>query len=136
MLGTMRLKVVAGALVAAAVLAGAGACRAGIVTFSGVDPNGLETRIPHPISDAARDNFRAGLTGVGTETFESFTPGTTPATLVFPGAGSASFMGAPLVQSVPLGTNGAGRYPISGNNYLEASTQLFGITFTKPVAAF
>ena len=123
-------------LVAGLILAGAANSHAGIITISGIDPNGPEVRIPHPNADAAQASFFANLSGVGTETFESFAPNTTPATLVFPGAGSASFSGAPLVASVPTGTNGAGRYPISGNNYLEAATGSFGVTFTQPIAAF
>src|SRR5262245_22862008 len=86
--------------------------RASIMTFSGVDanPGVTEQRILHPNSDAARANFLAGLLGVGTETFESFVSNTTPSTLTFPGAGTATFSGNPVVVFVQPGvTDGAGR---------------------------
>lgn len=90
----------------------------------------------HINSDAARNAFLTNLVGVGTETFESFPDGTgTPLSLLFPGAGSATLNGTGFVDNVPTGTNGVGRYPISGNQYWE-STSSFSINFSDPVAAF
>jgi hypothetical protein len=89
-----------------------------------------------PNADAARNNFLANLVGVGTENFESFTPGTTsPLSLTFPGAGNATLNGGGLISSVPTGTNGVGRYPISGNQYWETSSNFF-IDFEESIAAF
>jgi hypothetical protein len=76
---------------------------------------------------------------VGTETFDSFPNGTgAPLALTFPGAGTATLNGDfnTTVISVPSGTNGFGRYPISGNNYWEAVTDSFTIDFSTPISAF
>lgn len=90
----------------------------------------------HPNADAARAAFLGQLIGVGTETFESFAAGTAaPLSLVFPGAGTATLTGSGYVETVASGTNGFGRYPISGNNYWETGDVL-GVTFSDPVAAF
>ncbi len=108
------------------------------VTFFGEDLGlGEATRLPsHPNSDAARTAFLSNLTGVGTETFESFGTGTAaPLALSFPGAGTATLNGSGYVETVPAGTNGYGRYPISGNNYWEAGSA-FSIAFANPIAAF
>jgi hypothetical protein len=98
---------------------------------------GESTRLTsHPNADAARDSFLAGLTGVGTEDFESFATGTSlPITLDFGAAGSATLDDGGYVAYVPTGTNGVGRYPISGDKYLETGTDLV-IDFTEAQAAF
>lgn len=90
----------------------------------------------HPNADAAQAAFLANLVGVGTEDFEGFAAGTpAPLAIAFPGAGTATLSGGGAVANVPVGTNGVGRYPISGNQYWETGTA-FAITFDQPVAAF
>jgi hypothetical protein len=85
-----------------------------------------------PNSSAAEANFLVNLSGVGTETFESKTPWFAPGVLVFPGAGTATMTGD---ATVVAGHSGAGRYPISGTNWVETSTNL-AIDFDSPMAAF
>jgi hypothetical protein len=113
--------------------------QAGTTTFFGEDLGlGEGTRLTtHANADAARASFLAGLTGVGTEDFESFAAGTmAPLAVVFPGAGTATLLGNGEIFEVPAGqTNGFGRYPISGIRYWEASDE-FRITFDQPIAAF
>lgn len=90
-----------------------------------------------PNANAARTNFFSNLVGVGTETFEGFAANTnTPIPVVFPSAGTATIGGGGAVISVPTGTNGFGRYPISGNQFLQASSAALTIAFSAPVAAF
>jgi hypothetical protein len=92
-------------------------------------------RISHPNADAARTNFFSNLSGVGTESFESFPAGSTTVSPNFGAAGTATLSGG-TVQSQPSGTNGAGRYPISGNQFYETSNATFTIAFNQPIAAF
>lgn len=113
------------------------------VTFFGEDPGlGETTRLSaHSNADAARASFFSNLVGVGTQTFESFPANQgTPLSVTFPGAGTASLegqgTGGGVTASVPSGTNGAGRYPISGNIYWEVSSSNFHIQFGSRVAAF
>ena len=108
------------------------------ITFFGEDLNNdPDVRIPHPNSDAARALFLSNLTGTGTETFESFAAGTgTPLPISFPGAGTATLTGSGVVLSQPVGTNGTGRYPISGDQYWDtAAGGDFVINFSDPIAA-
>ena len=104
--------------------------------------NSATTRLAStPNATAASNSFLANLIGVGTETFETIAPGTgVPLNLNFPGAGAATLAGGNgQVVSVPVGTNGFGRYPISGSNYFEVTALAagtFNITFGAPVAAF
>jgi hypothetical protein len=107
------------------------------VTFFGEDLNHSEsTRIAsHPKSDAARASFFSNLTGVGTETFESFATGATTINPTFSGAGTATLSGG-VISNVPVGTDGFGRYPISGNKFYEVDAQNFTINFNSPIAAF
>ena len=108
-------------------------------TFFGEDLGlGESTRLSsHLNADNARNAFLSNLVGVGTETFESYSDGAVPTTLNFVGAGTATFAaGSGYVTTVATGTNGVGRYPISGINYLETSSSSFSIDFSAPVAAF
>lgn len=107
------------------------------VTFFGEDLGlGEMVRVPHPNADAAQALFFSHLTGVGTESFEGFATNVpAPLLLSFPGAGSATLNGSGHVETVPTGTNGFGRYPISGNNYWETGNA-FSIAFANPIAAF
>jgi hypothetical protein len=116
----------------------------GYTIFSGEDlNNSATTRLAStPNSTAASNNFLASLIGVGTETFEGFATGTpAPLNLTFPGAGAATLAGGNgAIRTVAPGTtNGAGRYPISGNNFWEVNAGgggNFTVTFGAPVAAF
>lgn len=107
-------------------------------TFFGEDLGaGENTRLAaHPNADTARANFFSNLVGVGTETFESFVSGSgAPLAVSFGVAGSATINGDGSVDSQPTGTNGVGRYPISGNQFWETGS-VFSIDFSDPVAAF
>ncbi len=107
-------------------------------TFFGEDLGlGESTRLlSHPNADAAQADFLANLVGVGTEDFESFASGTgAPLAANFGSAGTATFQGGGNVANVPTGTNGVGRYPISGDQYWE-SGGAFSIDFDAPIAAF
>jgi hypothetical protein len=108
------------------------------VTFFGQDTGlGESTRLAtHPNADNAKNSFLGFLVGVGTENFESYANGTgAPLAISFPGAGTATITGTGSIVSVPTGTNGFGRYPISGNQFWEA-TSSFAIDFSSPIAAF
>lgn len=136
---TVMAKIKAGAV--AVLLAGAAplSATAAPLIFFGEDlGQGESVRLAAtPNADAARTSFFSNLVGVGTETFESFAAGTnSPINVVFPSAGTATIGGGGTVQSVPTGTNGFGRYPISGNQFLEASSDALTLTFSAPVAAF
>ena len=111
--------------------------------FSGIDPNGnpLLNLLPNiPNSTAAKNNFLEQLQGVGTETFESMVDGqAVPLDLVFPGAGTATLVGAnAMIKSTPEGsTSGSGRYGTSPSHYLEVDGGIdFNIEFSQSVAAF
>jgi len=111
------------------------------VTFFGEDLNGNPNAplATFPNSKAAQNSFFANLTGVGTQTFESFANGTTtPFSISFPGAGTATLTGTgDAVTALAAGTtNGFGRYPTSGTNYLEVDSGDFAIQFGAAVAAF
>jgi hypothetical protein len=118
----------------------AGSANASITTFYGEDLGlGEDTRLAStPNADAAQASFLAALIGVGTESFEGFSDGDTPPlALVFPGAGTATLTGSDMeVERITSGTNGYGRYPTDGDQYLEGSTASFDISFSDPVAAF
>lgn len=108
------------------------------VTFFGEDLGlGEATRLlAHPNADAAQTAFLANLVGVGTENFESFSNGTgAPLPIVFPGAGTATINGTGSIVTQATGTNGYGRYPISGDNFWESGSN-FSISFSDPIAAF
>jgi len=74
----------------------------------------------------AVDNFEEFANGVGL-----------PLTLTFAGATSATLDGpAGFIQTLSSGTNGFGRFPISGNNYLETDAAALTLTFAAPVTSF
>lgn len=85
----------------------------------------------------ARDSFLSGLSGVGTETFESYAVGSDgPLAVSFPGSSgsiTATLNGNGQVES----SIGAGRFNTSpgGNRWWEVSGT-FGITFSNPISAF
>ena len=108
-------------------------------TFFGEDAGiGENTRqTVHPNADAARASFLSNLSNPGTEDFEGFSDNTgTPLVINFPGAGvTATVQGSGSVQTLTTGTNGVGRFPISGDNYYEANST-FSVVLSDPVAAF
>ena len=109
------------------------------LTITGLDTAGgtATTRAVSANSDAASSNFQSYLTGVGTETFESFAAGTTPPILLtFPGAGTATLTGSAIIRNQGIGTNGSGRYPNSGVRFVEATSTNFTVTFSGNVGAF
>lgn len=87
-------------------------------------------------STVARNNFLSNLSsGVGVEDFESFTSSSPqPYTVSFPG--STGSLTATLGGSVNIDSSGPGRFPTSGNWFLEAHTGSFAIDFGSAVSAF
>lgn len=130
---------VRGGLLAAALAAASASWAAPTVYFGEDFGLGETTRLlAFPNALAARTSFLSALTaGVGTEDFEAKTTGATgPLVLTFAGAGTATLTGDGSVSAVAAGsTNGVGRYGTSGVKYGEA-TDVFGISFSAPVAAF
>gem|GEM_PF-2306067 len=107
-------------------------------TFFGEDSGlGEDTRLTStPNADAARAEFLAQLTNPGTENFESFSDGAVvPLAVDFGAAGTATLQGTGEIEEIPTGTNGYGRYPISGDKYWDTNSS-FSIDFTEPQAAF
>jgi hypothetical protein len=105
-------------------------------TYFGEDlHNSAHTRATPTNANSAASLFLATLSGVGTETFETRSGGA-PLALDFPGAGTATLNGSGGVKEVISGTNGYGRYPISGNRYWEVDAGSFTIAFSNPVGAF
>ena len=106
----------------------AGASFALNMTFFGEDLNpNLGTNLTN--SNAARSNFFSYLIGVRTEDFESIADGTAaPITVDFGSAGTATLTGGGAI----LSGYSTGRFPISGDQYWEASTEtgLFTINFS------
>jgi hypothetical protein len=138
-----KLSIAAAAVLIALVPGAASAqCPTGAFCFFGTDVNGSNTtRATDANSVAARNNFFTTLTGVGTETFETIALGTSNPALTFPGAGTAALAGGGQVVSQGAGTNGFGRYPVSGSRYYETTSAAgggttFTINFSAPVAAF
>lgn len=107
------------------------------VTFFGQDAGqGESIRLAsHPNSDAARNSFFGNLVGVGTENFEGFANGAGVPLPVSFGADTATLISSGNIARVTSGTNGFGRYPISGAQYWETSSA-FGLTFDNPQSAF
>ena len=121
-------------LAMAAILLAASPAATAPVTFFGEDVNLAGDPVqPTPTqSNAARASFFAHLAGAGTESFEGF-PAGEEAILVapFPGAGTATVTGG----MVTGGENIAGRYPTTGEKYLNAYSPI-RMQFSSPVAAF
>lgn len=110
--------------------------------YFGEDPGlGSFTRLSsRPNADAARTQFLSKLKDVKIEDLESFPDGTTsPLNLSFMGSGSsaaiATLQGGGFINKLPSGTDGFGRYPISGDTYWDSGSN-FSITFSHRVAAF
>lgn len=89
--------------------------------------------LPVPNSAAAEASFLSNLTGVGTENFDSAPLGSANGFVSnFTGAGTATFTGDTEIIS----GSGAGRFPISGLQYMEGSANNFNISFSTAIAAF
>lgn len=95
----------------------------------------------------ARNAFLANLSGVGTETFESFTGGdSAPLSISFPGSTSsigAEVTGSGLILDLPAtGAGGAGRFNTTGATAAPVGGKLwdtsgrFTIDFASPISAF
>lgn len=129
---------VAASAVLALALVGVGhqTATAAPVIFFGEDLGlGESTRLlSTPNADAARDAFFASLSGVGTESFESFTVGDGTVIAEF-GSVTATLTGGNVAYQGPGATNGVGRYPVSGTQYWQSSSSTT-LTFSAPVAAF
>jgi hypothetical protein len=121
-------------IAAAAILCGfGGTAHATPTIFFGEDLGNGAPATAHPNADAARADFFSNLTGVGTETFESFAPGTTaPIAATFSGAGTATLMGNGSIMDA----NSFNRFAISGANYFGIDKGNFSITFSSPIASF
>ncbi|WP_143437473.1 hypothetical protein [Hydrocoleum sp. CS-953] len=118
-----------------------------VQVFFGEDlHNSRSTRLPStPNATAAEAEFLARLSGTGTEDFESFSPGSVSSLeLTFPGSMGSSITASlsnPSGSSIGVtnlgsGTNGFGRYPISGDHYLDVDGANFAISFDSDIAAF
>jgi len=86
----------------------------------------------------ARNNFASQLTGVSTEDFSGFAPGSNPPTLTFTGSAgpiNATFSGASGQICVVNGCGGSGRFATSATAYFDVSSTI-GLTFSSSVAAF
>jgi hypothetical protein len=125
-----------------AVLLLAGNAHAVPISFFGEDltPGGVVP--PGGNAETARDAFTAGLVGVGTEDFESFTQGDpAPINLSFPGSSGnigATLTGGGLILGPDFCGTCAGRFPTSGDNLwnVEPSGGDFNIAFDSPISAF
>jgi hypothetical protein len=106
------------------------------VSFFGLDSTGSSGNLlVQPNSDAARNSFFSNLTGVGTETFESYSIGTSaPLALTFGSAGTATLTGTGTLSGPP--PTGSNQYGIGNSRYWFTNTGDFKITFSDPVAAF
>ncbi|WP_027191406.1 PEP-CTERM sorting domain-containing protein [Fundidesulfovibrio putealis] len=107
-------------------------------TFMGEDLGlGEGTRLnSYPNASSANAAFLSNLVGVGAEKFESFSTGASaPLNVLFSNGVTATLNGTGSIATVSSGTNGFGRYPISGSNYYEASG-VFSIDFSAPIVAF
>ena len=141
------------AALAAAALAAAGLtlaarpaaaqCPVGGACYFGTDETGsAAARAAGVQALAARDQFLARLAGAGTQTFEGYADGTPlPLALTFAGAGAVTLGGDGVVLTQAAGTDGDGRYPASGQRYLETyaapgAPAAFAVSFADPAAAF
>ncbi len=127
----------AGAVLAFALGTSSFGVQAAPVSFFGLDATGSSggNLMVQPNSDAARNSFFANLNGVGTETFESYTIGTTaPLSLSFGSAGTATLTGTGNLAGPPQ--TGSNQYGIANTKYWFTNTGDFTINFSNPVAAF
>ncbi|PZO41112.1 MAG: PEP-CTERM sorting domain-containing protein [Pseudanabaena frigida] len=88
-----------------------------------------------PNANLARNDFFSNLVNVGDETFESKANGSSSPIAVAFGVDTATITGSGSIATVISGTNGFGRYAISGSKYYEV-TGVFTLTFNTAQAAF
>ena len=113
----------------------AGSAMAVPVTFFGEDMGAGEgTRLASwPNAANAEAAFLSNLSGVVVEDLEGFAPGASNINIDF-GYAMANLSGG-SIANVPSGTNGYGRYPISGDQYWESDSN-FMLTFSQAISAF
>ena len=127
-------------LLLAALSVPSGSLFASPVTFFGQGIN--QSGDPHTAAttnaNTAHTAFLSNLSGVQTQTFESYSAGTgLPLTVSFGVAGNATLTDPSGGSAIFSGNDGAGRFPISGSKYLETGAGSgFKITFSTPVSAF
>ena len=91
--------------------------------------------VNRPNADAVRDRFLSHLVDVKTEDFDNYRSGCYEGLYIdFPETDTVTLYGQGCIRNFPTGTNGAGRYPISGNKYWDTFSN-FSIIFPEPVAA-
>jgi hypothetical protein len=129
-------RIVLSATILAVVLGLATSANAVPVIYFGENLTPGQTVTGAPVT--ARNAFLSGLTGVGTEDFESFPANTNPPlNLSFPGSsGSITATlsgGGSIYQSA-----GAGRFPTSGSGFfdVEPGGGAFTIDLSTPISAF
>jgi hypothetical protein len=106
-------------------------------SFFGLDTTGSSggNLLVQPNSDAARNSFFTNLTGVGTETFESYAIGTpAPLALSFGSAGTATLNGTGVLAGPPA--TGSNQYGVGNSKYWFTNTGNFTINFSSAIAAF
>lgn len=128
---------------AAAAFFSAPAALASPTVYQGFDDNpaGSGGLLANPNASAAAAQFNAALSGVGTESFESFTTGTSaPLSLSF--VGSSGAIGATLTGdgNINRATRAAPAsgdvYAVDGAAFFQVNGAAFGVSFDLPVAAF
>ena len=105
--------------------------------FFGQDAGlGKDTRLVNrPNADAASNRFLSHLVDVKTEDFENIRSGCYEDLFVnISKTDSITLQGKGCIRNFPEGTNGAGRYPLSGNKYWDTFSN-FSIILEQPVAA-
>lgn len=100
---------------------------------------------PFTVSGApvtARNAFLSVLSGVSSESFETFALGATPASLSFTGSAgniTATLAGSGIIENnaggAGSGGNAFGRFATQGSQYYETNSN-FGATFSTAVSAF
>lgn len=85
---------------------------------------GEATRLPSwPNAEAAQTAFLSNISLAGVEDFESFTAGAGhPHNVTF--GSITGTINAGTIENIPTGTNGFGRYPTSGDQYLETQSSM------------
>lgn len=115
-----------------------GSSSASPTTYFGEDLSSGGVLLSHPNADAAKASFYAQLLSTDTEDFESFSDGdNAPINVIFPSSGTAAIIsGTGEIEDADAIS--AGRYPISGLNFWEASSgaNAFAIDFNQSQVAF
>ena len=125
-----------GITVSGIVASGAFAPAQAFTVFFGEDQGANTSAAPSSIPNSiiAANNFLSNLSGVGTETFESYAAGASPLLLNFPGVGLATLTSS--TGTVASGVTSNSSFPISGTKSYAPGSGTFTISFAAPVAAF